>query len=123
MSETALDKHTINKDLLYVLTSAELGQGEVDLGMRLTEIHLKCLAGAEVRPGSIIFLNSAIMLTTEGSSVLEHLRELERGGTELVSCITCLNYHDRMEKVVVGTRAGMKETVEAMTTTSKVITL
>ena len=45
----------------------------------------------------MIFLNSAIFLTTEGSPHLDVLRELEAGGTRLVSCITCLIYMDTVQ--------------------------
>jgi hypothetical protein len=111
----------VDPDLLNLFTSAELGQGEADLGARLTELYLGCLAEAEVRPARAIFLNSAVFLTTDGSPVLDELRRLEEGGTEIMSCITCLTYHDRMEKVAVGSRAGMRETVEAVHRFPKVV--
>ena len=74
-------------------------------------------------PGKIIFLNSAVLLTTEGTPHLEALRALEGAGTEIVSCITCLQYHDRMDRVVVGTRGDMKGTVADMTSFARVVTL
>ena len=114
---------TIDQDLLLVFTGNEIGDGPSDLGETLTDLYLKSLVAAEVRPGRIIFLNSAIFLTTEGSPVLEHLKTLEADGTEITSCITCLTYHDRMERVVVGHRSDMRATVDAMTRTSRVITL
>jgi hypothetical protein len=113
----------IDTDLLLVFAGNELGDGPGDLGEKLTELYLKSLARTEMRPGKIIFLNSAIFLTTEGSPVLDSLVALERDGTEITSCITCLTYHDRMERVVVGDRSDMKATVEAMTTAARVVTL
>ena len=113
----------IDSDLLVVLTSNELGNGEADLGERLTELWLTQLAAADTRPAKIIFLNSAIFLTTEGTPYVEILRALEERGTELVSCITCLTYHDRMERLVVGERGDMKSTVADMTAYARVITL
>ena len=113
----------IDHDLLLVLTGNEIGDGPGDLGEKLTELYLKSLAAAEVRPGRIIFLNSAIFLTTAGSPVLEPLRALQQAGTEITSCITCLTYHDRMDRVVVGDRSDMRATVQAMTGTPRVITL
>jgi hypothetical protein len=114
---------SIDPNWLLVLTSSEIGMGAVDLGAKLTDLYLKTLAGEETRPARILFLNSAIFLTTEGSSVVDHLRALEEGGTELISCITCLTYHDRMEKVVVGTRGDMKGTVAEISAHAKVVTL
>ena len=113
----------IDNDLLFVLTSNESGTGEADLGERLTELWLKSLAGSETRPAKIIFLNSAVFLTTEGTAHLEILRSLEFRGTELTSCITCLTYHDRMDRVVVGGKGDMKGTAADMTAYPRVVTL
>jgi hypothetical protein len=114
---------TIDSDLLVVLTSNELGQGPTDLGEKLTGLWLGQLAGAETRPARILFLNSAVLLTTEGTPHRSVLEEIAAGGTELVSCITCLEYHDRMERLVVGTRGDMKGTVADMLRFGRVITL
>jgi hypothetical protein len=113
----------IDRDFVLVLTGTEIGAGEADLGEKLTELWLKTLAGAETRPAKIIFLNSAVLLTTEGTPHLEALKTLEAGGTELVSCITCLTYHDRMDRVVVGGKGDMKGTVADVTGFAKVVTL
>jgi len=113
----------IDRDFLVVLTGAEIGTGEADLGGKLTELWLKTMAGAETRPAKIIFLNSAVFLTTEGTPYLSSLKSLAARGTELVSCITCLTYYDRMERVVVGERGDMKGTVGDMTGFGKVVTL
>ncbi|MEN8150815.1 MAG: hypothetical protein ABFS86_13410 [Planctomycetota bacterium] len=113
----------IDNDFLVVLTSNEIGVGEADLGEKLTELFLKSLGGNDVRPAKILFLNSAIFLTTEGSHHLDALRALEEGGTELVSCITCLTYHGRMERLEVGQRGDMKGTVADMTAHARVVTL
>ena len=113
----------IDKDFLLVVTADEVGAGPVDLGARLADLYLRNLAAAETRPARIIFLNSGIFLTTEGSLVVEHLRSLEAAGTEIVSCITCLTYHQRMDRIVVGRAGDMKSTVTDMTTFRKVVTL
>jgi hypothetical protein len=113
----------VDPDFLLVLTSDEVGSGPADLGAKLTELMLRNLAVAERRPARLICLNSAIFLTTEGSPHLPVLREIEAGGTEIVSCITCLTYHGRMEQVLVGSRGDMKGTVKDMTTFRTVVTL
>jgi prolyl-tRNA synthetase len=113
----------IDPDLLLVVTGNEIGHGPADLGERLTELWLGRVAAEETKPAKMLFLNSAVLLTTEGSPHVETLRKLEEAGTDLVSCITCLTYHDRMEKVVVGTRGDMKGTVEDMLRFRKVVTV
>lgn len=113
----------VDSNYLLVLTGAEIGVEMADLGSRLNELFLKSLAQAEVKPAKVIFLNTAIFLTTEGSHVLEPLEVLAAGGTELVSCITCLEYFNRRDKLAVGVEGNMKQTVEAIGAYSKVVTL
>lgn len=112
----------VDKDFLLVITSSEIGTGETDLGAKLTDLIFKVFSEFTPQPARIIFLNSGIFLTTEGSPIVAKLRALEEKGTEIVSCITCLNYHERMEKVVVGRPGDMKDTVDAVLEYSKVVT-
>ena len=114
---------TIDKDFLVLFRSAEIGAGEADLGAKLTELFLKNLAASEVLPAQLIFLNSGVFLTTQGSGVLPSLKALEERGVRIVSCSTCLEYHRRMERILVGEAGNMKETVAAITAHSKVVTL
>ena len=102
----------IEKDLLYVMTSSGIGEGEPDLGTKLAESFFKVLAESESVPAKIIFMNSGIFLTTQGSPVGEHLKELESRGTEIVSCTTCLNYFGRLNRLLVGKPGDMKDTVD-----------
>jgi len=113
----------LDKDFLLIVTSSEIGTGETDLGAKLTELLFKVFSESEVLPGKIIFLNSGIFLTTEGSPVAGKLKVLEERGTEIVSCITCLKYHERMQRIVVGLPGDMKDTVAAITGHGKVVTL
>jgi hypothetical protein len=110
-------------DYLLVLTSAEIGASVADLGAQLTDLFLKSLASEGGFPAKIIFLNSAVFLTTEGSHVLESLGDLAEGGTELVSCITCLEYFNRRDRVAVGVEGNMQDTVHALAAYRKVVTM
>ena len=112
----------IDKELLYVMTSSGIGDGEVDLGTKLTEGFFKILTEVNSRPAKIIFMNSGIFLTTQGSPVGEHLRELESRGTEIVSCTTCLNYFDRLDKLLVGRSGDMRDTAASLATYRRVVT-
>ena len=114
---------SIDKNLLLMITSSEIGVGEQDLGARLTELFFNVFSESEQRPSKMIFINSGVFLTTQGSPVADKLRKLEEQGTEISSCITCLTYFDRMEKVIVGKRSDMTDTVSALTSFKKVVTL
>ncbi len=114
---------SIDKDSLLVVAASEMGSGESDLGAKLVELFFKVLLESEQRPAKIIFLNSGIFLTTVGSPVEDELKKLEEEGTEISSCITCLTYFDRMEKLVVGNRSDMKDTVSSLASFAKVVTV
>lgn len=113
----------IDANCLVVVTSNGIGTGESDLSERLTELWLRTLSEGEIVPAKIIFLNAGIFLTTEGSPYVDLLGALEERGTEIVSCITCLTYFDRMEKVVVGRPGDMKGTTADLMAYPKVVTL
>jgi len=71
----------------------------------------------------MIFMNSGVSLTTEGSEVLELLKAMEEKGVELLSCGTCLDYYGLKEKLAVGKVTNMYAIVEAITTASRSVTL
>ena len=114
---------TVNRDLLLVLKSNGLGAGEPDLGEKLLKSFLEMLLESGQVPARMICMNSAIFLTTEGSSVIEILRKYELAGTEILSCLTCLEYYGRKQKLQVGSPTNMRETVTAMLAFPKVISL
>jgi len=113
----------MDKEFLLVITSSGLGEGETDLGVKLTDLLFKVFKDHETLPHKIIFLNSGIFLTTEGSPVKDRLKTLEARGVTISSCITCLTYFDRMEKVIVGSRSDMRDTVRSLAEYKKVVTL
>jgi intracellular sulfur oxidation DsrE/DsrF family protein len=63
----------------------------------------------------LLFVNSGVFLTTEGSESLEALKELEKRGVEILSCGTCLDYYHLKEKLMVGKVTNMFEIVEKTT--------
>jgi len=109
-------------DLLYIITSSGIGEGEADLGARLAEGFFKVLAQSDLVPAKIIFMNAGIFLTTQGSPVENYLRELEKRGTQIVSCTTCLHYFERFDRLLVGKPGDMKETVSSLSIYNKVVT-
>lgn len=112
----------IDKDLVFVLREAELVPGEPDLGNKLTELFFKVLAESDRLPAQILFLGAGVFLTTEGTPHRAKLEALAEEGVDLVSCLTCLGYYDRKDKVVVGRASDMKNTVESLVGHAKVVT-
>ena len=111
----------VDKDLLLVLKSSEIGDGAPDLGAKLMGAFLKTLLQSGRLPALIVCLNSAVFLTTEGSPVLETMQELERAGSKVLSCGTCLDYYGRVDQLAVGAPTNMKDTVDAMLDFSRVL--
>ena len=111
----------VNKDMLLLVDSSGLGDGEPDLGERLMKAFLNVLLESGDLPARIIFMNSGIFLTTQGSPVLEILKQYDEQGTKIFSCGTCLDYYGRKEKLRVGEPTNMKDTVNALLSFKKVL--
>jgi len=114
---------TDNKKLLVLVKSSSFGEGEPDLGEKLLKSFLQMLLESDAVPGRIVFMNSGIFLTTEGSPVVEIIREFESNGAEILSCKTCLDYFGRHNKLRVGHPTNMKDTVEAMLDYERIISI
>ncbi|MBD3401487.1 sulfurtransferase-like selenium metabolism protein YedF [candidate division GN15 bacterium] len=111
----------LDKDFLLMLSSSGVGDGEVDLGNKLMRSFLTMLLDLDEIPARIICMNSGIFLTTTGSPVEDLMQRFQDQGTVILSCGTCLDYFDRSDKLVVGNRSNMRETVEAMLHFKKVV--
>lgn len=100
-----------------------LGRGNDELGAILMKGVLYAMSQRDEVPRKIIFFNSGAYLTSEGSEALEDIRELERRGTEILTCGTCLDYLGIKEKLAVGGVTNLYFITEAMMEPGKVITL
>ncbi|QJW49305.1 hypothetical protein HA075_23655 [bacterium BFN5] len=69
-----------------------------------------------------MFINSGVLLTTQGSPVLEYLQKLEQAGVQLISCGTCLEYYQLKDKLAVGGVTNMYTILDEMSA-NKAITL
>ena len=111
----------VDPDLLLILKSNGLGDGEPDLGEKLMTSFLDVLLERETVPAKILCLNSGILLTTEGSPAAAQMKRLADLGSQISTCGTCLDYFDRKEKLVVGEIGNMRESVTAMLSFRRVL--
>lgn len=111
----------VDEDLLLLLKSATLGEGEPDLGEKLLQAFLTQLLKVGRLPQRIICMNTGVFLTTKGSPVLEQMRCFEEAGSRIQSCGTCLEYYGRKESLEVGQAGNMRDTVEAMLSYRRVL--
>ena len=75
------------------------------------------------RVKNIIFMNSGVFLTTEGSEVLEILQSLSQEGVEILSCGTCLDFYGLKDKLAVGDVTNMYTATDILSRADRSITL
>jgi selenium metabolism protein YedF len=109
--------------IVVLITSDVFGTGDKRLGEILMKAFLNTLWDVETRPAKLLFMNSAVNLTTEGSEVLETLKLLEKEGVQVFSCGTCLEYYSLREKLSVGSVTNMYDTVDSLLSADKIIKL
>lgn len=105
-----------------MVTSDVLGP-EPELGAVLMRAFLGTLTQATEPPARLLFLNRGVHLTTEGSEVIEVLREVEATGVEVFSCGTCLEFFGKRDQLRVGKVSNMYDTVETLTGPYKVVSV
>lgn len=113
----------MGKDLVYLITCDKVGRGDDELGAVLMRSLIYSLTESEGTPGTIIFMNAGVKLACEGSPVLSDLIALEKKGTKIWACGTCLDFYHLKEKLCVGSVSNMYAIVERLHSSAKVITL
>ena len=86
----------------YLITQDTLGHGSRELGAILMKSFFYTLSEFMPLPRALLFINSGVQLTVEGSPVLPSLQALAAKGVNIQSCGTCLDYYHLPDKVVVG---------------------
>jgi selenium metabolism protein YedF len=118
---TSCEPGNLPAKVVMLVASSTFGEGAVDLGATLMGSLMKTVKQLSPRPECMIFLNTGIHLTTEGSDVLEHLKELESDGVQILSCGTCLDYFKLKEKLKVGSVSNMYEIGTQLVTADRVV--
>lgn len=100
-----------------------MGRGSDELGRMLLGAFFQTLLEMEPRPRRIIFMNTGVKLTAEGSGVLEQLTQLEKSGSELLVCGTCLDFFRIKDRIRVGRISNMFEITGTLLDSEKIITV
>lgn len=98
-----------------------MGRGNDELGKVLMKGFLFAVTQLPKLPETMLFYNSGVLLTTEGSDSLEDLKSLEAQGVKVRSCGTCLNYYGLTDKLQVGEVTNMYDIAETLASAAKVI--
>jgi selenium metabolism protein YedF len=110
------------EEYVVLISGDTFGSGEEELGKLLLRNYLYTLRDGDKLPVAVLFVNSGVFLTTDGSDCIDELKELEASGVEVLSCGTCLDYYNLKDKLMVGKVTNMYEIVE-MTTKSRTVSL
>lgn len=100
-----------------------IGAGNEELGKSLMKMYFYTISEGDDLPKSILFMNDGVKVITLNEQAIEHLKDLEKKGVEILVCGTCLNFYGLQEKLTVGKISNMYDITNSMKESSKVITL
>lgn len=103
-----------NQSPVILIASDKLGSGSDELGRLLMKNFIITLLELGKQPEKIFFVNSGVLLTTEGSELVEPLNKLLNAGVEMFSCGVCLEYYGISDKLVVGMTTNMYTIAESL---------
>ncbi len=106
----------------FLFLSDTFGEDE-KLGEVLMKAFITTLPKATTPPAKLIFMNSAVLLTTVGSELVEELATLDKMGVEVLSCGTCLDYFNKKDSLLVGRVTNVYDTLETLTSQYRVVTI
>ena len=105
------------------ITSDSLGNSSDELGRLLLKNFLITLLELQNKPEKIIFVNRGVLLTSEGSELVEPLSKLVKAGVTILSCGVCLEYFGIRDKLVAGEVTNMYTIAAALLSSGNAIRL
>jgi selenium metabolism protein YedF len=98
-----------------------LGDGVKELGILLIKAFVNTLPEVDIKPTSLVFLNSGIVLTLIDSPVIDSLKKLEKIGVEILVCGTCLDYYQKKTELGVGKISNMYDILDRLSRSGNVV--
>jgi len=121
--ETVAIKKEKEGETVMLIASDRFGEGAEELGRLLMKNFIITLVEVPETPDRMLFVNSGVLLTTEGSEVLEALAQLGNKGVEIASCGVCLDFYHCKDKLRAGTVTNMFTIAESLLKAGSVIRL
>lgn len=106
---------------VIAITSDAMGQGDEVLGKKLMISFVNLLTELDMLPSAVLCYNAGVKLALPGSGVGETLAELEKRGTEVILCGTCIDFFGLRGKTVAGKIGDMYLIAGKMAEASSVI--
>jgi selenium metabolism protein YedF len=98
-----------------------MGEGDDELGHLLMNNYIKAIKDLDRLPQKMVFYNNGVKLATNGSPVIEHLKDLEKMGVELLLCSTCVNYYSLEANFGAGSLSNMYAIAEVMASAGNIV--
>jgi len=112
----------MNNTLLLV-TREGLGSAPHELQTILAINFFKNLVIENQTPQIILFYADGVKLNLKGSVIEDSLVELEKRGTKILTCTTCLTFYKVRDELAVGSVSGMPELIKSISNSRKVVTV
>ena len=109
--------------LAVLITGKTLGRSDEELGEILVKGFLGALSQLDVPPRTMALINEGVKLALFDSSSCDHLKNLERKGTNILVCGTCVNHFGITDSVGAGVISTMFEIVEALDKAGRILSL
>jgi len=122
-TETLSMKTEKKGERVILIGSDRLGDGPEELGRLLMKNFIITLLDVAETPDRMLFVNTGIFITTEGSEAIEALEKLGNRGVEILSCGVCLDFFHRREKLRAGSITNMFTIAESMLRAGSVVRL
>lgn len=106
---------------VIVCNEDKMGRGDDELGSVLMRAFLHTITEQTQKPDVMIFYNTGVKLTVQGSNVLDDLNKLVAAGVEMLVCGTCLNYFELKDKLGVGVVSNMYDIAGIMSKAGRLI--
>lgn len=101
------------KKVLIIISSDTIGKDEA-LGRILMKAFFETLIAIKQLPDMIFLMNTAVRLSTQDEEFISILKDIEKMGTEIFTCGTCLKFYNLEDKLKVGYRGTTNHFVEGI---------
>ena len=112
---------SVSNEVLIVLNSSRLGQGNPRLGESLMTSFLESVLTGQARPVAILLYNSAVVLATDQSPVCPVLKKCADPGIDILVNQESLEFYSLDKSVCAGHPASMDEMTQRMMNAATVV--
>ena len=113
--------HFEKGNYIVVITSDKMGEGDEELGHLLMSNFIKAIKDLDRLPQKMVFYNKGVMIVTNNSPLIDHLKDLEKMGVELLLCATCVNHYSLADSIGAGKLSNMYTIAEVMSSAGNII--